>query len=314
LVESYQPKTMNMRRRRQAGDDLSAHVSIAQPKQAALQEEPYDRRRLSYANTFTNPFHANAIRVMEWMTAKMHLLRRIRQFEAMGVPFGQGFWSQALGAMGIELQTPAEQIKNIPTEGPLVIVANHPHGLVDGMVLAELIGRQRTDYKILTRSLLTGVAEIDDFMIPVPFQHEPNALQLNLEMRKKAMDHLSEGGCVVLFPAGEVAAAKDWFGPAIEKDWHAFTAKMILRSKANVVPIYFQGQNSRWYHIANKISAVLRQGLLLYEVRHALNKPQAPVVGAPITREVIEEWAGNQRGFINWLREQTLALKPSKKS
>ena len=309
MVESYQPKTMNLRRQRQ-GLELPVSRPVTEPESEALNETPYDRRRLSYANTFPNPIQANFIRVMKWLTAKLRLLRLIRRFEAMGVPHGQGFWAQALGVMGIELRTPQEQIDNIPESGPLVIVANHPHGLVDGMVLAELIGRRRTDYKILTRSLLTGVAEIDDFMIPVPFPHEPDALERNLEMRKKAMEHLKAGGCVVLFPAGEVAASKTWFGPVIEKEWHAFTAKMILRSEASVLPIYFQGQNSRWYQIANKISAVLRQSLLLYEVRHALNKPQAPVVGQPSARAEINAQEGNQRSFIRWLRDRTLALKP----
>lgn len=275
----------------------------------SLSDQPYDKRRLSYANTFTNPWKANTIRVMEWMTAKLRLLRLIRRFEAMGAPHGQAFWAQALGVMGITLTTPGDQYENIPPTGPVVIVANHPHGLVDGMVLAELIGRVRTDYKILTRSLLTGVQEIDEFMIPVPFLHEEDALQKNLEMRKTAMNHLANGGVVVLFPSGVVASSDTMFGPVIEADWNPFTAKMVQRSGARVVPVYFPGQNSRWYQIANKLSATLRQGLLLYEVKHALNRPQAPVIGKPIEREEIDAWAGNPRGFVAWLRERTLALK-----
>lgn len=276
---------------------------------SALADNPYDRRRLTYAHTFTNPWQVHTIHTMEFLTGKMRLLRLIRKFEAMGVPDGQGFWKQALDVMGIELRTPPEQIARIPAEGPLVIVANHPHGLVDGMVLAELIGRVRTDYKILTRSLLTGVAEIEPFMIPVPFAHEEDALQQNLEMRKRAMDHLRDGGCIVLFPSGVVAASETMFGPAIEREWNPFTAKMIQRSGARVVPIYFPGQNSRWYQIANRMSATLRQGLLLYEVVHALNRPQSPVVGEMIPRDVLEGWSGNPRGFVTWLRDQTLGLR-----
>lgn len=269
----------------------------------------YDKRNLSYANTFTNPWKANTIRFMELLTGKFHLLYLIRKFERGGVKFGQGFWRDALDVMGIELQTPEEQYKNIPKEGPVIIVANHPHGLVDGMVLAELVGRVRTDYKILTRSLLTGVNAIDMFMIPVPFPHEKDALQQNLEMRRKAMEHLKTGGVIVLFPSGVVAASETMFGPAIEADWNPFTAKMIHRSGAAVVPVYFPGQNSRAYQIANQLSATLRQGLLLYEVRHALYRPQAPVIGKEIDREKIKEWSSNPRGFVAWLREQTLALK-----
>nr|WP_232829381.1 lysophospholipid acyltransferase family protein [Tropicimonas sp. IMCC34043] len=276
---------------------------------ANLSGQSYDRRRLSYANTFENPLQVATIHAMEFLTGKMHLLRLIRRFESMGVPQGQPFWNQALEVMGIALQTPPAQIARIPREGPLVVVANHPHGLVDGMVLAELIGRRRTDYKILTRSLLTGVGEIDQFMIPVPFAHEQDAQKQNLAMRRTAMEHLGDGGCVVLFPSGVVAASETLFGPPVERDWNPFTAKMIQRSGAAVLPIFFPGQNSRAYQIANRVSATLRQGLLLYEVVHALNKPQAPVVGQVFDPAEIRSWSNNPRGFMAWLRERTLALR-----
>ncbi|MEM8979860.1 MAG: lysophospholipid acyltransferase family protein [Pseudomonadota bacterium] len=286
-----------------------APVSPAAPAKA--EDVPYDKRKLSYANTFTNPVKANIIRIMEWMTGKLTLLRLIRRFEREGPQPGQAFWRQALRLMRIELRTPVEQIRNIPKEGPVIIVANHPHGLVDGMILAELIGRVRTDYKILTRSLLTGVDEIADFMIPVPFPHETDALQQNLEMRKRAMNHLKEGGVVVLFPSGVVACSDSFFGDAIEAEWNPFTAKMIQRSGATVVPIFFPGQNSRWYQMANRISATMRQGLLIHEVVHALGKPQKPVVGRPIAQELINKWSSNPRGFVSWLRDQTLGLRKS---
>jgi putative hemolysin len=266
----------------------------------------YDKTRLSYANTFTNPWKANTIRVMEWTTGKIRLLRLIRQFEREGVETGQGFWGHALKVMGIDLITPAEEIARIPKTGPVIVVANHPHGLVDGMVLAELIGRVRTDYKILTRSLLTGIPEIEEFMIPVPFPHEKDSLKKNLAMRKASNAHLEKGGVIVLFPSGAVATSESYFGPAIEKEWNPFTAKMIQKSDAVVVPIFFPGQNSRWYQIANLLSATVRQGLLLHEVVHALNKPQAPVVRPAIDRFEIADWESNPRGFVAWLREKTL--------
>ncbi len=275
----------------------------------SLAEQPYDKRRLSYSNTFPGFWSKTLIRVMEWLTGKWALLRRIREFERIGAPHGQGFWTLAMKVMGIDIQTPQSQIENIPLTGPVVIVANHPHGLVDGMVLGEVIGRRRTDYKILTRSLLTGVQEIDHFMIPVPFAHEEDALKKNLQMRKEAMEHLKSGGIIVLFPSGVVASSDTAFGPVIEREWNPFTAKMIQRSGATVVPIFFPGENSRAYQIANRLSAPLRQGLLIHEVVHALDKPQAPVVGPPFDPEEISAWRDNPRGFMAWLRERTLALK-----
>lgn len=271
-------------------------------------DTPYDRKKLSYANTFTNPVQRNAIKTLELLTGKLLLLRKVRQFEKMGIPVGQPFWKQALDILGINLLTKQSEITKIPKKGSLVITANHPHGLVDGMVLAELIGQVRTDYKILTRSLLTGVKQIDQFMIPVPFDHEENALKKSLEMRKSAMDHLENGGVVVIFPSGKVASSETMFGDVVEGDWNPFTAKLIQKSGANVVPIFFPGSNSRIYQIANQISATLRQGLLIYEVVHAMNKPQKPLVGSLIKQDEISPWKSDPRGFMRWLRERTLSM------
>ena len=128
------------------------------------------------------------------------------------------------------------------------------------------------------------------------------------------MQHLADGGVVVLFPSGVVAASSTPFGDVVESEWNPFTAKLIQRSGADVLPIFFPGRNSRAYQIANCISATLRQGLLLHEVVHSLNRPQRPIVGEPFAREDIESWSGNPRGFCAWLREQTLALSSNTKS
>lgn len=290
----------------QSSEPASANVRKPAPTTGDV---PYDKRKVSYANTFPNPLKANTIRVLEWLTGKIPMLRMVRRFERMGPAEGQAFWTQALGIMGIDLLTPQDQINMIPKEGPVIIVANHPHGLVDGMVLAHLIGQVREDYKILTRSLLTGVSEIESFMIPVPFPHEEDAREQSLEMRARAMTHLKQGGVIVLFPSGVVASSETMWGPAIEAAWNPFTAKMIQRSGATVVPVFFPGQNSRVYQIANQLSATIRQGLLIHEVVHACKKPQKPVVGEPITPEEVKAFTGGQREFVAWLRDRTLSLR-----
>ena len=269
----------------------------------------YDRRSLTYSTTFEDPIRRNIIRAIEWMTGKISIIRMIRRFEKRGAPQGQAFWRATLDVMGIDLQTPAEQLARIPKDGPVVVVANHPHGMVDGMILADLIGRVRSDYKILTRQLLTGIDEIaSSYMIPVPFPHDEDAQRKSVEMRAKAMAHLKEGGLITLFPSGVVAASETMFGPAIEAEWNVFTAQMIRRSGARVVPIYFPGSNSRWYQIANRLSPILRQALLLHEIVHSCDKPQAPVVGHPIEDEHLERLKTDPRGFVAWLRDHTLDL------
>lgn len=271
-------------------------------------DKPYKMGRLSYAGTFKNPFKAGAIRTIEWLTGKFTLVRLVRQFERAGAPVGPPFWPKAMRHMGIDILTPPEEIALIPETGPLVVVANHPHGLIDGMIMAELVNRVRSDFKILTRSLLTGIPEVEQFMIPVPFPHEENARELGLQMRQDTMDHLKAGGVIILFPAGKVASSESWFGPAIEAEWNLFTHKMVHKSGAAILPMHFVGQNSRLYQISNKLSATLRQSLLLHEIKRALFKPQRPYIGAPIPASVLDQWEGNPRGFLAWLRDHTLSL------
>jgi putative hemolysin len=288
--------------------ESSPNISVEQKAQP-VDFSKYDRRAISYASTFQDPRKAAFIRVVEALTGKLTILRLVREFERRGAPQGQAFWRAALDVMGIELQTPKHQLNRIPKEGPLIVVSNHPHGMVDGMIFADLIGRVRSDYRILTRSLLTVIDEVaGSYMIPVPFPHDPDAQRKGVEMRARAMAHLNDGGVVALFPSGGVAASETFFGPAVEGEWNVFTAKMIRRSGATVLPIKFPGQNSRAYQIANQLSPMLRQGLLLHEIVHSLNKPQAPIVGNPLSQADVAKWQDDPRGFMAWLRAHTLSL------
>lgn len=280
-----------------------------EPSGETVSFKKYDRRSLTYANSFDSPVTSMVIRTVEWFTGKLTILRMIRAFEKRGAPTGQPFWRAALDTMGIDLLTPQQEVDNIPLTGPVVVVANHPHGLVDGMILADLIGRRRTDYKILTRALLTGIDEVAaSYMISVPFPHEPDAQQKSVEMRAAAMAHLREGGVISVFPSGVVASSDTLFGPPVEREWNVFTAQMIRRSGAAVVPIYFPGSNSRVYQFANRLSAMLRQSFLLHEVVKSCHRPQKPVVGKPIEADRMKMLDSDPRGFMTWLRAHTLSL------
>jgi len=286
-----------------------SRISAPAPTRSAAQGG-YDRRSLTYANSFPNPVVRFTIKAIEWLTGKITILRRVRQFEQLGEFQGQAFWPATMKVMGIELKTPEAQLDRIPTEGPVVFVANHPHGLVDGMILADLIGRRRDDYRILTRALLTGIDEAAaGYMISVPFPHEPDSQQKMLDMRAQAMEHLKEDGLIALFPSGAVAAADRMWGPALEGEWNVFTAKMIRTSGATIVPCFFTGSNSRIYQIANHISPVIRQGLLIHEVVKSFDKPQAPIIGNPIPPEEWQDRINKPREFMAWLRERTLSLR-----
>ena len=268
----------------------------------------YKSRDLSYGSTYEGSIKEYIIRSIEWFTGKITLMTLIRKYERTARPPNQTFYGKALDLLEIEIQTPIEQLNRFPLEGPLVVVANHPHGLVDGLILAELLEKTRKDFKILTRELLSKVPEIQQNLLPVAFPHEDDTVRKNIAMRKIAIDHLRSGGSIILFPSGQVASARSWGTSAIEADWNLFTCKLVRMGRAQIVPVYFPGENSRWYHWANLVSPTLRQSLLLHEIVHSMRKPQKPVIGEVIEHEEFNMRSNDPEAFMRWLRNKTLSL------
>jgi putative hemolysin len=271
----------------------------------------YDRSELTYANSFPSRGKRMFIMFVEALTARYYLLYKMRKWERRQNK-DPDFWVSVLKEMNIELTTAKEEIARIPSEGPLVIVSNHPHGLIDGIIMAHLISHVRDDYQILTRALLVGVTRVEKYLLPVSFPHEEDSVRKNINMRKTAISSLQDGHCIALFPAGTVSTSDTYFGEPTEREWATFTAKMVRQSGAKVLPIYFTGANSRWFQIANKLGDTLRQSLLLYEIRKSFNKKQSPVIGELIDPEVIKSYEKDAKGLMAFLREETLKLKPKK--
>ena len=270
----------------------------------------YDRSELTYANSFPQFWKRFFIKSIETLTARIPLLWHMRHWENNPNKHPH-FWTSVLDEMDIQVVTPAEQLENIPATGSVVVVCNHPHGLVDGLVLAWLLSKRREDFQIITRALLNGVEVAEKNLLSISFPHEEDAVRKNLQTRKDALDSVKGGHCVGVFPAGTVCTSKTAFGPVVEAEWGKFTSKLILQSNARVVPIFFQGSNSRWFQIANRISDTCRQSLLMYEIKKAFHKPQAPVVGKPIEREALEKYSKDPEGLMAFLRAETLSLNPN---
>lgn len=152
-------------------------------------------------------------------------------------------------------------------DGPVVMVANHPFGIGDGiavLALAEELGRP---FRVLINNELLKVPEMAPYSLPVSFEETKEALAINMQTRHEAVRLLKEGVTVIVFPAGGVATARRAFGKAEDLPWKIFPAKLIQAARANVVPVYFEGQNGRLFHLASKISLTLRISLLVREFR-----------------------------------------------
>jgi len=170
----------------------------------------------------------------------------------------------------------------VPPGAPLVIVANHPFGIGDGiavLALAEQLGRP---YRILANSDFLKVPEIRHCALPIDFSGSREAIRTNLTSRNQARRLLREGATIVVFPAGGVATAERAGGKAEELPWKTFTAWLIQQAEAAVLPVYFEGQNSPLFHLASRYSLTVRLALMVSELRNFVGAAVKVHVGAVV--------------------------------
>jgi putative hemolysin len=203
----------------------------------------------------------------------------------------------------------AAALAHVPKAGPVVFVANHPYGVLDGIVISWLVEKVRSDFVVLTHAVLRRAQEVHDFVLPIDFSGTEEAQETNLKSRAAARALLDKGGAVIVFPAGAVSTAPDRLGlhPAVDARWQPFVSQLIQRSKATVVPIWFGGQNGRLFQIASHVSQTLRISLIFHEVKTRIGTLLPVAIGAPIPFEVLSHIKDRQ-AFADDLRARTYAM------
>ena len=201
--------------------------------------------------------------------------------------------------------------------GPTVFVANHPYGVLDGIVISWLVEKVRPDFLVLTNAVLMRAEEVRDYVLPIDFSDTPEARAMNVRSRAAARAQLEKGGAVVVFPAGGVSTAPDRLGrlPAVDAPWQPFVAQLVQRAKATVVPIWFGGQNSRLFQIASHVSLTLRLSLLFHEVKTRIGASLPVAIGAPIPYPEIADIRDRQAlADLLMARTYALAIDPRRPS
>ncbi|MFN7055756.1 lysophospholipid acyltransferase family protein [Hyphomonas sp.] len=268
---------------------------------------------LSYAAYFHDPMKRALVRAVEKATGQPKLKRLYERYRA-GELGEAGFFEAAIRLLELNVRFDVARLLNIPAGGPLVVVANHPFGVLDGLIICWLIGQRRQDFRVLTNSVLDAVPEAKPWLLPVDFGGTRAALEANLAMRKAALGHVKSGGCVIVFPAGGVSTTPGPFDPlAVDDDWKPFTAKLITQGRASVTPVFFNGQNSRLFQIASHLSLELRLALVFREVRRRIGKTVTVGIGETLTPEALAA-AGKRRDLMEYLRELTYGLAPGGKA
>lgn len=218
---------------------------------------------------------------------------------------GTDFTTDFLKSINITYNSPCSGLDRIPTKGGAIVVCNHPMGALDGILLIDMIGKIRPDTKFLGNFLLMRLQTLSDFFLPVnPFNNKSSK---NISGIKKALEHLEQGGLLIVFPAGEVSTYQK--STLIEdKSWGKSIMKFIQKAEVPIVPIHINGKNSLRFHLSGKIHPILRTLQLPLELINKQNKSFVISVGNPIIVKRQKE-LGSLEKLTSYIRNNVYVLK-----
>lgn len=257
----------------------------------------------SYVSNGQNKLSKALINTTERLAGRRHLRALFDDFNTRLAP-SSSYWQTGLDALGVTTNIQLLSTQALPSDKPIVVVANHPYGLIDGLAICQWMSQHRRDFKILLNENLCRDKRIAAHTLAVDFADTRAAKKRTVMSKKAAQQTLDNNGAVIIFPAGGVSTTPRWYArKADDLDWKPFAAKLIQRSQATVVPIYFYGQNSWLFQCCSHISLHLRLGLYVREIRRAKGKTLSAIVGSAIDFEALPEPRNNTKQMTKALRE-----------
>jgi putative hemolysin len=272
---------------------------------STIQPEESQPIKLTYTTEDDPKLKKLLMSTIEYLTGRKKLEKLYRDIDSMGLQAGP-LWNEIIRRLDINIVYDEKQLEKVQDVSPLVFIANHPFGVVDGLIMGSLAAKVREGFFILANEALCKDRLLNQHMLPIDFRETKQALQTNIETRRKTMEKLEAGDILIIFPAGGVSTAPKPFGKAEDLEWKRFVVKLIQKTKATVLPVFVHGQNSRLFQIASHINPNLRLSLLLNEVRNKVGQDVHLSIGDPIPFEGIAHFKDRQK-LLDHLREITYA-------
>ena len=247
---------------------------------------------------------------MPGLAALLMELMKINQvnklFAAAQPKQGPEFVDAILEGCGITVEFDEKELKNIPTTGSFIAIANHPYGGIEGMVLLKILCMVRPDAKLMANFLLKKIPNLSDYFIAVnPFENVEHSSSIS--GLKNTLELLANGTPIGIFPAGEVSTYKVDKHQITDRLWHPVVGKIIAKAKVPVVPIYFHGNNGLLFNLLSLIHPALRTAKLPSELFNKHGHTIKLRIGKPINVEDIPDYT-NSTKLLNFLRARTYAL------
>ena len=217
------------------------------------------------------------------------------------------FINSILDQLDIKYEVPEKDMENILSEGPFITVSNHPFGGIDALILLKIITSRRNDIKGMANFLLQKIDPLKEYVLPVnPFETRKD-VKSSFKGLKEGLNYLKEGHVVAIFPAGEVSTYQSESNIIIDREWQESALKFMKLAEVPVVPVYFHGTNSRWFHILGRIHPLLRTAKLASELFNKRHKIIRVRIGKPVTVKEQAEFHDIAR-YGRYLRARTYSL------
>lgn len=192
------------------------------------------------------------------------------------------FVQQSFATLGLSYEILSGSIHNIPQMGPTIVVANHPFGAIEGMLMVELLLQRRNDVRIIANSFLKRVPELSELFIGVNPYGTKNSTKENFSAMRDGLRWLQQGGVLVMFPAGDVSSIQFKDMAINDGTWDSSVARLAMRTEATIVPMHFEGYNSMTFYLASLLHPILKTALL---ARQLINK-RGKIIGLHIGKSI----------------------------